>query len=1055
LEDPQAPTQRSISFLQGALCRSWIGAFGLTVLVAAGVLLLPGVAHAQVDCSATGTTGVPQIECEALMALYVSADGANWTDNSNWDTASAVDTWFGVTVSAGQVSGLSLFTNQLTGTIPSELGNLASLTDLRLYDNQLTAAIPPELGGLANLRTLYLHQNQLTGPIPLELGNLSNMTDLRMNTNQLTGPIPPELGNLSNLITLYLYSNQLSGSIPPELENLASLTSLYLYSNQLSGSIPPELGNLSNLTSLYLSANLLTGAIPPELSNLSNLVVLSAYGNQLSGSIPPELGSLSSLTSLNLGNNQLTGPIPRELGDLSNLVSFFAYGNQLSGSLPPELGSLTNLSTLYLVSNQLTGPIPPELGNLTSLSTAFLSNNQLSGSLPPELGNLSSLDTLYLHANQLTGSIPPELGNLSNLDTLYLYGNQLSGSIPPELGNLSNLTALQLSSNQLTGPIPPELGNLSSLTSMQLYGNQLTGSIPPELGNLANLTTMQLSNNQLSGSIPPELGNLSNLTTLQLSNNQLSGDIPDLTALPLTSLVFTGNAFVFADFEAEFADYNDGTPATFSYSSQASVDTARVEDFPVGASALLPSAVAFNPSGNDRYQWYKDGTPIAGPDGTARDLDVTIGAGTVSPAHAGDYHYTITNTVVTGVTLTSQVITVTVSATCGDGFVNDPSEVCDDGNLSTGDGCNAACLLEVGEPCASDADCASNRCNTVAAPPVCAPPVGCGNGLLEAGEGCDDGNNMNGDGCTTACEIEDGSPCATDGECASGVCDVNEAPPVCEPAGSCGNGALDIPEACDDGNTSAGDGCSAACLLEEGESCDDDAQCESTVCDAVDSNTCEPVNSCGNGALEGAEACDDGNALANDDCSAECLFELGAGPCNDDAQCESTICDTVDSNTCEPVNSCGNGKIEEAEVCDDGNTSEGDSCNSQCLLELGAGPCNDGSQCGSGVCNTMAATSVCAAPLSCGNGILDANEVCDDGNVDGGDGCSRFCTLENDWRGGGGCAVHWDSDRSSLRWLWSLLLLSLIRRRRLGRGRSKHTSRRREASFRLQAQPRT
>ena len=1024
------------------------------VLLAFGVCFSAGVAHAQVDCSATGTTGVPQIECEALMALYVSADGTNWSDSSNWDTASPVSTWFGVAVSAGQVRGLSLFTNQLTGTIPSELGNLASLTDLRLYDNQLTGTIPPALGGLANLRTLYLHQNQLTGPIPLELGNLSNMTDLRMNTNQLTGPIPLELGNLSNLTTLYLYSNQLSGSIPPELENLTNLTALYLYSNQLSGPIPPELGNLSNLTSLYLSANLLTGAIPPELSNLSNLVVLSAYGNQLTGSIPPELGSLSSLTSLHLGNNQLTGPIPPELGDLSNLVSFFAYGNQLSGSLPPELGNLTNLTTLYLVSNQLTGPIPPELGNLTSLSTMFLSNNQLSGSLPRELGNLSSLDSLYLHANQLTGPIPPELGDLANLDTLYLYGNQLSGSIPPELGNLSNLTALQLSSNQLTGPIPAELGNLSSLTSMQLYGNQLTGSIPPELGNLANLVTLWVSSNQLTGPIPPELGdlanlttmylhsnqltgtipaelsNLSNLTTLQLSNNQLSGDIPDLTALPLTSLVFSGNAFVFADFEAEFADYNDGTPATFSYSSQATVDTARVEDFPVGASPLLPSAVALNPSGNDQYQWYKDGTPIAGPDGTARDLDVTLGVGTVSPAHAGNYHYTITNTVVTGVTLTSHVITLTVSATCGDGFVNDPSEVCDDGNLSTGDGCNAACLLEVGEPCAGDTDCATNRCNTAAMPPVCAPPVGCGNGLLEAGEGCDDGNNMNGDGCTAACEIEDGSPCATDGECASGVCDLNEAPPVCEPAGSCGNGALDIPEACDDGNTSAGDGCSAACLLEDGESCDDDAQCESTICDTVDSNSCEPANSCGNGALEGSEACDDGNALADNGCSAECLFELGAGPCTDNAQCESTICDALDSNTCEPVNTCGNGTIETAEVCDDGSTAAGDSCDPQCLLELGAGPCTDANQCGSGVCNKLAAVPVCAVPIGCGNGVLNADEVCDDGNQLTGDGCSESCALENGWRGGGGCAVSSGTESGGRGWLLGLLMAGLARRRK-------------------------
>ncbi len=154
---------------------------GFAFLTIAGVCLSAGVAHAQVDCSATGTTGVPQIECEALMALYASADGASWTDNSNWDTGSAVSTWFGVTVSGGRVTGLSLSTNQLTGAIPPELGNLATVATLHLGNNQLAGTIPSELGSLANLIGLYLSGNQLTGTIPPELGNLSNLTSLHLS----------------------------------------------------------------------------------------------------------------------------------------------------------------------------------------------------------------------------------------------------------------------------------------------------------------------------------------------------------------------------------------------------------------------------------------------------------------------------------------------------------------------------------------------------------------------------------------------------------------------------------------------------------------------------------------------------------------------------------------------------------------------------------------------------------------------------------------------------------------------------------------------------------
>jgi len=956
---------RSSSIPEAGLCGSWLGALGFAVLVTVGVCLSPAVAYAQVDCTATGTTGVPQVECEALMALYVSTDGTNWTDNNNWDMASAVSTWFGVGVSGGQVSGVSLDNNQLIGTIPPELGNLSNLTSLQLSGNQLTGPLPPELGNLTNLTTLRLASNQLTGPLPPELGNLTNLTTLYGYSNQLTGAIPPELGNLASLNTLHLSNNQLTGTLPPELENLASLTALYLYGNQLTGTIPAWLGNLTNLTTLYLSANQFTGTIPSEIGNLTNLRTLYLYGNQLTGTLPAWLGNLVNLTSLHLGNNQLTGPIPPEIGNLTNLVSMFMYGNQLMGGLPPEIGNLVNLTTLYLTSCQLTGPIPPELGNLTSLDTLFLSNNQLTGPIPPELGNLTNLTSAYLYSNQLTGSIPPELGNLTNLDTLYLRDNQLTGPIPSEFGNLANLT------------------------------------------------------------------------DLWLSGNQLSGDIPDLTALPLTSLYFGGNAFVFADFEAEFLAYNDGTPATFQYGSQARVDTARTENFPSGAPALLPSAVAINPSGNDQYQWYKDGAPIAAPYGTTRDLDVTLGSGGVAPAQAGNYHYTITNAVVTGLTLTSQVIAVAVSATCGDGFVNDPSEVCDDGNLNTGDGCNTACLREVGEPCTGDTDCASNLCNVAAMPPVCAPPVGCGNGVLEAGEACDDGNNVNGDGCTAACQIEDGNPCTANAECSSDVCDMTEAPPLCEPAGSCGNGVLDVPEGCDDGNTTTGDGCSNVCLLEDGEPCANDAQCESTICDTIESDACEPANSCGNGALEAGEACDDGNAEAGDGCSAGCLFELGAGPCTDHAQCESSICDTVVSDTCEPANSCGNGALEAGEACDDGNADAGDGCDAGCLLELGAGPCTDHAQCGSGVCNTMAAAPVCAAPIGCGNSVLNDDEVCDDGNLKHGDGCSQSCTLENLWHGGGGCAVNRGSDSGGPEWLLSLLLLPLVLRRKVRATRSR------------------
>jgi Leucine-rich repeat (LRR) protein len=101
---------------------------------------------------------------------------------------------------------------------------------LRLNDNQLTGSIPQEIGNLTGLTTLWLSNNQLTGSIPPEIGNLTNLTYLNLSYNQLTGSIPPEIGNLTNLTDLRLHDNQLKGEIP---ESICELTNLIWYLSNL------------------------------------------------------------------------------------------------------------------------------------------------------------------------------------------------------------------------------------------------------------------------------------------------------------------------------------------------------------------------------------------------------------------------------------------------------------------------------------------------------------------------------------------------------------------------------------------------------------------------------------------------------------------------------------------------------------------------------------------------------------------------------------------------------------------------------------------------------
>jgi len=97
----------------------------------------------------------------------------------------------------------------------------------------------------------------------------------------------------------------------------------------------------------------------------------------------------------------------------------------------------------------------------------------------------------------------------------------------------------------------------------------------------------------------------------------------------------------------------------------------------------------------------------------------------------------------------------------------------------------------------------------------------CGNGVEELGETCDDGNQINGDGCDARCIVE-----------------------------LCGDGFLDLDEECDDGNQINGDGCDAECFIEE----------------------------CGNRVLQFGEQCDDGNLIDGDGCSPTCTLQCATPP---------------------------------------------------------------------------------------------------------------------------------------------------------------------------------
>ena len=284
---------------------------------------------------------------------------------------------------------------------------------------------------------------------------------------------------------------------------------------------------------------------------------------------------------------------------------------------------------------------------------------------------------------------------------------------------------------------------------------------------------------------------------------------------------------------------------------------------------------------------------------------------------------------------------------CGNGVV-DPGEACDDGNQVDGDGCTATCQ-----------------------------GASCGNGVVDPGEACDDGNLLQTDACLSDCT-----------------------------AAGCGDGLLWVgTEECDDGNLDDTDACASSCVLAacgDGvvwagvEDCDDGNLDDTDACVGA----CVAAT-CGDGFLwAGMEVCDDGNTDDTDACVGACVAATcgdgfvwaGMEGCDDGNDDDTDVC----LSSCVAA-ACGDGVVwAGVETCDDGNVEDGDECPSNCapatcgdgFVQAGVEQCDDGN-----ADDTDDCLSTCMLPF-CGDGFVQAGvEQCDDADDDDGDQCPSTCAF--------------------------------------------------------------
>lgn len=474
---------------------------------------------------------------------------------------------------------MNLSANQLTGSIPAELGRLTNLRALHLSLNKLTGQIPPELGNLISLQTLWLTGNLFGGRIPPELGRLANLKELALgatglNAEKLTGPIPTELGDLTNLEILLLSGNPLSGPIPAGLGMLANLRRLGIDNTNLSGPFPSSFLRLSlqsfrwNTAAESLCApgtaafaEWIQGIERTEgpFCNASDRAALeglfeSAGGTGwadsqgwLSGPALAEwrgvqADSLGRVTALDLSDNGLAGRLPGKLGNLDVMTELRIGGNpSLSGTLPLSLARLP-LRVLDYGGTALCAParaafrawlstLPSHEGTGTECE---VSERDLLVTLYEETGG----PDWFFADNWLTDAPLEEWDGVRTDDQgrvveLYLAHKGLTGRLPAEIGGFAHLRTLDLGFNPgLIGGFPAAVGDLARLEHLDAGGCGFSGTIPPALGELANLKTLDLSGSNLEGEIPAEIGNLSNLESLVLGVtgglgiSDLSGRIP-------------------------------------------------------------------------------------------------------------------------------------------------------------------------------------------------------------------------------------------------------------------------------------------------------------------------------------------------------------------------------------------------------------------------------------------------------------------------------------------------------------------------------------------------
>jgi hypothetical protein len=301
---------------------------------------------------------------------------------------------------------------------------------------------------------------------------------------------------------------------------------------------------------------------------------------------------------------------------------------------------------------------------------------------------------------------------------------------------------------------------------------------------------------------------------------------------------------------------------------------------------------------------------------------------------------------------------------------------------------------------------------------------GCGDGVLDISEQCDDGNSLSGDCCSSTCTFEtSGSPCTDDGD----ACTAD----TCDGAGACDHPAAADGTACDDGIAcTTGETCQAGVCGSSAPACDDDESCTADTCEVSDCFSTGHGAGCNDPVCE-ATICALDSYCCNTDWDNICVngdanfspgsVNLCAGRenfCANTGSPDGTLCDDGDPATGGDV--CTGGVCAgTADLCSGVTCSASDQCHAVGTCDPGTGLCSDpllanGTPCDdSGACTTSDTCTggVCAGTATdcsgssdqCNTGVCNAGSgLCEAQAANEGGGCNDglFCNAGETCSGG-------------------------------------------------------